>query len=70
MDRAPVSSSSIKSIGYDPPTSTLEVEFKSGWVYQYFSIPSDVFAQLMSASSKGRYFDQKIKDTYKFERIK
>jgi hypothetical protein len=34
MDRIPVSSSSIVSIGYDPDSLTLEIEFKSGAVYR------------------------------------
>ena len=35
MDRTPVVSSNINSIGYDASSSVLEVEFRSG-LYQYF----------------------------------
>ena len=35
MDRTPVRSSNIGSIGYNGASSTLEVEFHSGGLYQY-----------------------------------
>lgn len=33
MVRTPVASSALASVGYDPSTQTLEVEFRSGRVY-------------------------------------
>jgi len=39
MLRMSVSSSNISSVGYDPKTQTLEVEFHNGGVYQYFNVP-------------------------------
>ncbi len=38
MDRTSVTSSNIRSIGYDPRSKILEVEFTSGDIYQYFNI--------------------------------
>ena len=38
MIRQPVSSSNIRSIGYDSESNTLEIEFHSGGVYQYFGV--------------------------------
>ncbi len=61
MDRIPVSSSNISSVGYDQDSQTLEVEFLGGGVYQYFQVPSSVYEEFMSASSKGRYHHQNIK---------
>ena len=61
MNRAPVSSSNLASVGYDEETRTLEVEFNSGSVYQYDRVPKSEFDGLMSAASHGRYFDQNIK---------
>lgn len=40
MIRQPVSSSNIRSIGYDSKSNTLEIEFHSGGVYQYFGVLS------------------------------
>lgn len=60
MERTAVVSSNILSVGYDPATSTLEVEFQSG-VYQYYNVPTEIFAGLMQSPSKGSFFDQYIK---------
>lgn len=42
MQRLPVESSSIVSIGYVPHERVLELEFRqSGEVYQYFDVPAE-----------------------------
>ena len=64
MQRTPVSSSNLRSIGYEPETSTLEVEFNTGSVYQYHGVPQEVFDFLMEAGSKGTYFNANIKNSY------
>ena len=64
MDRAPVRSSNIASIGYDEESQVLEIEFHNGGVYQYSGVRKDMFIQLMNASSKGRLFSDQIKDNY------
>lgn len=69
MDRIPVDSSNISSIGFDEESSTLEVEFHSGAVYQYFDVPLNVYEGLMNASSKGQYFAQHIKGYYRFVKV-
>ena len=62
MERIPVQSSTLASVGYDPDSSILEIEFNSGGgVYQYFGVPEFVHEGLMSAGSKGAYFDHHIK---------
>ena len=61
MERTPVISSNIVSIGYDPEIQTLEIEFKNGSVYQYSGVPSDEFDSFMSAYSMGTYFHARIK---------
>jgi len=70
MDRTPVDSSNIDSIGYESVTQKLEIGFSNGEVYQYSDVPEDVYANLMSAESKGRYFYIHIKDIYSYTRIK
>ncbi len=66
MQHTPVSSTNIRSIWYDSASQTLEVEFLSNWVYQYLWVPEWVYLAFLSASSKGAYFSQNIKDTYKY----
>ncbi len=61
MTRTSVESSNIKSIGYEAKTRTLEVEFNTGKVYQYFNVFSDEYDALMASDSKGKYFGQFIR---------
>lgn len=69
MNRISVSSSNISSIGYDPTTQVLEIEFHDGSVYQYDGVPQPVYEGLMSASSHGQYFHQHIKDVYPYRKV-
>ena len=67
MDRIPVVSSDLKSVGYDPAARVLEVEFKNkkDWglspVYQYFNVPPELYEGLIRAPSKGKFFSAKIR---------
>ncbi len=71
MERKNVNSSNLKSVGYDPKTKTLEIEFLHGGIYQYFDVPESEYKSLMSASSHGQYFDRNIKKGgYSYERIR
>ena len=69
MERQLVSSSNLHSVGYDPATSTLQVQFNNGRIYDYFEVPDSIHKMLMGAFSKGTYFDEKIKDKYKTKRV-
>ena len=65
IDRAPVSSSNVKSVGHDPETNTLAVEFRDGSIYHYHDVPKDVHASLISAKSVGGYIHSNLKGIYK-----
>lgn len=71
MHRKAVKSSNIKSIGYDKETSTLEIAFNTGKVYQYNNVPESVYTALMSAESKGKYFNAHIRNnpTYPYRQV-
>ena len=69
MQRQDVDSSNLRSVGYDADNQILEIEFKSGSVYQYFDVPATVYTALMSASSKGKYHIQWIKHSYRYRQI-
>ena len=64
MHRRPVESTSVKSVGYDPETGTLEIEFVSGGVYEYLGVPEKVHWELVGAESVGAYFTQYVRDRY------
>jgi hypothetical protein len=64
VDREPVSSSTILSVGYDPASETLEIEFQTTGVYQYLNVPQFMWERLMIADSIGRFFNAEIKNTF------
>jgi hypothetical protein len=71
VDRQPVSSSSLASVGYDGTKNTLEIEFKHGSIYQYYDVPAEVHAGLINASSLGQYFHANIKNAgYRYRQIR
>lgn len=70
MNRTPVISSNIASVGYDPTTMTLEVEFKNGSSpYQYFDVPEPVYQEMMGAASVGTFFNQNIRNNYRYAKL-
>lgn len=69
MNREAVASSTIIAIGYDEPSETLEVEFNSGAVYQYYNVTKAIFDQLMQAASKGQFLAYQIKNVYPYSRV-
>jgi hypothetical protein len=69
MERAPVDSTCLRSVGHDAGRRVLEVEFVGGTVYHYFGVPSAVVARLLAAPSLGRYFNHEIRYRYRFVRI-
>ncbi|MBD9165871.1 MAG: KTSC domain-containing protein [Parabacteroides johnsonii] len=70
MNRNYVSSSNLRSVGYDQDSRILEVQFHNGHVYQYRGVPLSVYSSLMSASSKGQYFNGFIRDRYPCRKVR
>lgn len=64
MEREYVQSSMIRSFGFDSSSSTLEVEFNSGAVWQYFDVPESTYYEMKSAGSSGKFFHANIKGQY------
>lgn len=69
MDKILVDSSNLVAVGYDPRQQVLEVEFQTGSSYQYVGVPSELYQQLMTASSKGQYFHDYIMNKFDFARL-
>lgn len=65
MDRQPVNSSSLASVGYNPESETLEVEFaKTGKVYEYYNVPAFMYERMLEAPSIGVFFNAEIRNAY------
>jgi hypothetical protein len=68
MQRERVKSSMAKSIGYDPYSLTLEIEFRTGEVWQYTGIVQEQYDEMMDGSI-GQYFQEHIKGKFREQRV-
>jgi hypothetical protein len=64
MQRQGVKSSNLKSVGYDPTTQELEVEFQNGGIYTYVGVPHEIHKELMTDKSVGSYYARNIRSQY------
>jgi hypothetical protein len=53
-------SRAIRRMAYDNRTRTLEVVFTTGYGYQFFEVPYNVWINFQMAQSKGRFFMNQI----------
>ncbi|TLX59082.1 KTSC domain-containing protein [Stutzerimonas nosocomialis] len=61
LARVRVESESLRSVGYDPDSRILEVEFQGDGLYRYEDVPPEVVLELLEAESMGTYFNQVFK---------
>ena len=57
-----IESTMLASCEFDPETKELMVEFKGGKKYYYADVPIEIYADLITAKSPGRYFNSIKKD--------
>lgn len=73
MQRKPITSSNICSVGYDPHTDMLEIEFASGSLYRYSGVPADVYHAMLDVeregASVGTFFARFIKPRFACKRV-
>jgi len=69
MERQRVASGTLRAVGYDATTATMEVEFCDGRLFRYFDVPEFLYRGLMLADSKGAFFNTRFHGRYRFDRI-
>jgi hypothetical protein len=69
LERQPVKSRILRSVGYDESTKNLEIEFQSDLVYQYAGVPPKVFRELMHSEEIGKYFTDKVRNRFRTKQI-
>lgn len=62
----PVDSTAIASIEY---TQILDIKFRSGASYRYHGVPDAVYLDFVNSDSKGKFFQENIRNRYRFERM-
>ncbi|SEO24970.1 KTSC domain-containing protein [Mucilaginibacter gossypiicola] len=71
MQRRAVQSSALSSVGYDPDTHILELEFReNGGVWQYFGFSLATYKKFINADSLGHFFVTRIKGKYPELKVK
>jgi hypothetical protein len=69
MRRRVVTSASVKSVGYDMSSGTLELEYVNGSIYQYYEVSQPTYAGLLAAPSIGNYVNTQIKPYFDFAEV-
>ena len=62
-------SSVVQRIDYEPETGALTVAFTTGRVYRYYRVPPEIYEAFRIAASKGRFFNLRIRDQYRFDEL-
>jgi lysyl-tRNA synthetase class 2 len=62
-------SSVIRAFDYDSNERHLDVTFVTGRQYRYHAVPPRVAQGMREASSKGRYFNARVRDRFAFTRL-
>jgi hypothetical protein len=70
VERKKVSSSSIRSVGYDERNRVLEVEFSDGRITQYAGVSAEIHRRLVSSPSIVSYFRDNIEESFTAKRVK
>jgi KTSC domain len=70
MERKPINSEKIKSVGYDERNRILEIEFRDGSIKQYANVSREIQRKMMSASSIGSFFADHIEEEFSAKRVR
>jgi len=69
MRRSNVTSNAFRTVGYDPATRTLEIEFHNGRRYAYAGVSTHTHMRMVNADSVGDFFHKTIKNKFKYQEL-
>jgi lysyl-tRNA synthetase class 2 len=64
-----VDSTTLATVAYDHRTEILRLEFRSGARYSYRGVPGLIHLGLLTAPSKGAYFNRNIRGRFRFQKL-
>lgn len=64
MEMVAVHSEAMTAVGYDAGSRKLKIRFQQGHSYDFCHVPPSIHEGLMSATSKGSYYNRYIRDRY------
>jgi hypothetical protein len=62
-------SSVVEAVAYDEARQHLDVKLRTGRAYRYLDVPPEIYHAFITAGSKGRYYNDHIRDVYLYERL-
>jgi hypothetical protein len=69
LDRIPLNSTILAWAHYIPHLRLLQLGLRTGKDYEYYDVPAERYRDLLAAESKGRYYNQHIRNNFRFQRI-
>jgi hypothetical protein len=69
MSVTAVESTTLAAVAYGGSSQLLCLEFRSGAIYCYFGVPAPIHQGLLSAPSKGSYFNRNIRGRSPFQKL-
>jgi len=69
MQRTKVKSSHLVSVGYEPTSRKMHIEFHNGAVYEYRNVPEQFHKTLVEADSHGEFFHKNFKPHFNGRKI-
>ena len=69
MAQVDLQSTLLKAATYQDQSAILELEFRSGSIYRYLGVSGQVYQELLRADSKGRYFNQHIRNRFPYAQV-
>jgi hypothetical protein len=69
LERQPVKSRILRSVGYDESIKILEIEFQNGLVYQFTGVPLKVHTDLMHSAEIGKFFSEKVRPKFQSKQV-
>lgn len=60
MQRRPIRSTSLKAVGYEATTLTLEIEYRNGSLVRYTGVPEAMYQALLAVAGKAMFVEQVV----------
>lgn len=70
ISRHTVHSRALAAVGYSKRLHALEVEFVNGAIYRYHNVPPQVYHDLLTATSKARFYDANVRGHFPSVHVK
>jgi hypothetical protein len=69
MPHVTMFSSAIRTVEYDEVRQHLVITLANKRTYRYLDVPPEIYRAFLAAASKGRYYNDHIRDVYIYERL-